>query len=288
MSTAAIPRAPADAPVARGDARDVGAVGADRHLRLGLQPVRRHPLLGRRGDRGVEVLGDQLRAVVERRRLPLGRRRARVAPLVPDREEPRAAPRQEVGMGEVEAADVDHPDQHALPVAVAPGVPEAPEGRRGRSGRAGLDDRGRQGQRLAELHVADVVALRELQRARHRQLGGGKAPLHRQEGAAARGRQPGVHLGAAEVDEDAYPGVGQGGEVALRERPRRGVRRRRVARAGRRATRPAAPARRPPPRRARRAARSPPCCRSPPSAAWAGPCARRARSASSDHPSPRA
>ena len=229
-------RAPADAAVAGGDAGDVGAVRADRPSATAARArCAGSPSCGRRGDRGVEVAR------------PRARRRSRTAPSAARpaagacrRPGPRCArsascpPVEEVGVGEVEAADVDDADQHALAVAVAPGVPEAPEGRRGRSGGPGLDDRGRQGQRLAELHVADVVALRELQRARHRQLGGGQAPLHGQEGAAARGRQPGVHLGAAEVDEDADPGVGQGGEVALRERPRRGVRRRRVARAGRR------------------------------------------------------
>ena len=83
------PGAAADAAVSRRDARDVRAVGAGGHLRLRLQHVRGQALAWRRGDRRVEVGGDELGAVVERRGLALGGRRPGVAALVPDREEPR-------------------------------------------------------------------------------------------------------------------------------------------------------------------------------------------------------
>ena len=211
------PCAAADAAVPRGDARNVRAVGAGGHLRLRLQHVRGQALARRCGDRRVEVGGHELGAIVERRGLALGGRRPRVAALVPDREEPRLPVRDEVGVREVEAPDVDDADQHVGAVAMLGGVPEPAQRRcRCRHG-ARLDRRRRQRQRLAHLDVGHLVALGEVERLLERELGGAQPASGRRQADAGARRELRVQLAAAEADEDAHEGVGVASEVSSRD-----------------------------------------------------------------------
>ena len=103
-------RLAADAAVAGGDAGHVGAVRAVGHLRLALELGGGQAASARGRDRLVEVLLAQLGAVVERR-AGLGR----VSPPWSQIRTKRvlAVRVEEVLVGEVEAADVDQPDQHA-------------------------------------------------------------------------------------------------------------------------------------------------------------------------------